>query len=61
MEPKKRIKCCGKLTMLYKRDRVQYCPRCHNEYSFEGRNLGFFGRGKTETEVHEEWQKNEEV
>ena len=37
------MKCCGRLCLIYKRDRHQFCCRCDHEYDFDGKDLGWFG------------------
>ena len=49
-----RITCCGRKTLLYKRDKLQFCCNCNYEYGLNGNETGIFGSGcKTPDEYSE--------
>lgn len=55
----KRKKCCGRLTLLYKRKEEQYCCRCHQSYNLEGKNKGYFGSGLSKGDYEKKYYNHQ--
>jgi len=58
---KKRIKCCGRLTKIYFRDKIQHCFKCSYDYDFDGNNLGFFGSGLNEENHKKQYKYSDDI
>ena len=53
--PDGRVRCCGRIAMVYKRDRYFFCLKCDHRYAFDGDDMGIHGSGIATKEEYMAW------